>query len=214
QSTKQSQLSLRFLLRWSIFRWKNGWLIGQGQAAIPSPEERAMRPRSPPCKLNRSMRKHLQGRAPLALSPNRVLAGLYSGYLPIAGECHRLEPPARSARKFPAKVDPANFFRAPVPVRDRAPQTQPPLPCPQWRQHFLSRRVADFRARRRNELVQSEFRCAKTKSRRPWDRKICAPQNWRHRLTKRHPDRSEAKSRDSVVLSQSLRHGISRLRSG
>src|SRR6266550_668574 len=70
-------------------------------------------------------------------------------------------------------------------------QTPLPPPSPQLRQHFLSRGVADFRARPRNELVQSEFRRAKTKGRRLWGRKICAPQNWRHRLTTPgHPEHS------------------------
>src|SRR5437762_9117470 len=75
QSLKQSQPSPKFPLRLCIFRWKNGWLIGRKRAAAPSPTERAMRPHSPPCKLSRSMRKRLQGRAPLALSPNRARAG-------------------------------------------------------------------------------------------------------------------------------------------
>src|SRR6266480_2699070 len=75
QSLKQSQPSPKFPLRLCIFRWKNEWLIGRKRAAAPSPTERAMRPHSPPCKLSRSMRKRLQGRAPLALSPNRARAG-------------------------------------------------------------------------------------------------------------------------------------------
>src|SRR6266550_1074895 len=87
QSLKQSQPSPKFPLRSCIFRGKNGWLIGRGRAAAPSPTERAMPPRSPPYKLSRSMRKRLQGRAPLALSPNRARAGYCSRYLPIVGEC-------------------------------------------------------------------------------------------------------------------------------
>src|SRR6516165_8253226 len=104
--------------------------------------------------------------------------------LPI-GNCRRHSTPlARSGWKFPAKVDRAISLRALVRIHDRVAQTPLLRPYLQSSRHFLSQAAADFHERRRTESVQSEFRSAKTKARRPWVRKICEPQNWRHQRGK------------------------------
>src|SRR5262245_44933095 len=104
--------------------------------------------------------------------------------LPIGRWPRHLTPPTQSARKFPAKGNRAVSFGEPVPIRDRVPQTLLPPPCLQSSRRFLCQAAADFHEHRQIELVQSEFRSAKTKAPHLWARKICEPQNCRHQREK------------------------------